>query len=307
MVDRDRVTTQKRSILRSYYESEGGPLTMVKVGVHVSIAGAISKAVGRATAAGCDTFQIFSRNPRGWAFRDLDPAEVVLFRNELDASGLSPAVDHMPYLPNLATMNQDFAEKSGATLAAELSRCSTLGIPYLVTHLGHYGEEGIEAGRNRVSGMINRALDEVDNSVLLLLENTAGEKNGVGSRFEDIAAVMEGIENPSRIGFCFDTCHAFGAGYDLRSESGLEDTLNRFDEILGLKGIRVVHLNDSKGNLGSGLDRHEHIGLGYIGEEGFMQILSHEVFENLPLICETPVDERRDDTGNIRKVREMAS
>ncbi len=280
---------------------------MVKVGVHVSIAGAISKAVGRASAAGCDTFQIFSRNPRGWAFRDLDPGDVILFRKDLDASRLSPAVDHMPYLPNLATMNPDFAEKSRVTLAAELSRCGMLGIPFLVTHLGHYGEEGIEAGRKRVSGMINSALEEVDNSVILLLENTAGEKNGVGSRFEDIAAVMEGIEQPSRIGFCFDTCHAFGAGYDLRSERGIGDTLDRFDEILGLRKIRLVHLNDSKGDLGSGLDRHEHIGLGYIGEEGFMQILSHEAFKTIPFICETPVDERRDDSGNIRKVRELAS
>ncbi|MCE5297393.1 MAG: deoxyribonuclease IV [Methanoregulaceae archaeon] len=279
---------------------------MVRVGVHVSIAGAISKAVGRAAAAGCDTFQIFSRNPRGWAFRDLDPAEITLFRQELDGSRLFPAVDHMPYLPNLATMNPEFAEKSRITLAAELSRCGMLGIPYLVTHLGHYGEEGKEAGRRRVTGMINNALDEVDNPVLLLLENTAGEKNGIGSRFEDLGVVIEGIEKPSRVGFCFDTCHAFGAGYDLRSLGGLEDTLNRFDETLGLREIRLVHLNDSKGDLGSGLDRHEHIGLGYIGEEGFLQILSHEVFRNLPLICETPVDERRDDAGNIRKVRELA-
>lgn len=279
---------------------------MVRVGVHVSIAGALSKAVGRASAAGCDTFQIFSRNPRGWAFRDLDPAEVVLFRQELDASMQAPAVDHMPYLPNLATMNPEFAEKSRVTLAAELSRCGMLGIPYLVTHLGHYGEEGIGAGQQRVSGMINRALEEVDTTVMLLLENTAGEKNGVGSRFEDIAAVMEGIEYPSRVGFCFDTCHALGAGYDLRSESGIEDTMNRFDDILGLRRIQLVHLNDSKGDLGSGLDRHEHIGLGSIGEEGFLHILSHEAIRNLPLICETPVDERRDDAGNIMKVRELA-
>jgi deoxyribonuclease-4 len=154
--------------------------------------------------------------------------------------------------------------------------------------------------------MINHALEEVENPVILLLENTAGEKNGIGNRFEDIAAVVEGIERPSRVGFCFDTCHAFGAGYDLRTPGGLEDTMNRFDEILGLSELRLVHLNDSKGVLGSGLDRHEHIGLGYIGEEGFLQILCHEVFRNLPLICESPVDDRRDDAGNIRKVRELA-
>ena len=279
---------------------------MVTIGVHVSIAGGISKAVGRASATGCDTFQIFSRNPRGWVFRDLEPAEVVLFHQELWKSRLAPAVDHMPYLPNLATMNPEFAEKSGSTLVAELSRCGTLGIPYLVTHLGHYGPEGKEAGQRRVSTLINEALDKVDNPVLLLLENTAGEKNGIGSRFEDIATVMEGIKKPSRIGFCFDTCHAFGAGYDLRSGEGLEETLNRFDETLGLKHLRLIHLNDSKGDLGSGLDRHEHIGLGWIGEEGFARFLSTPPLRNLPLICETPVDERRDDVGNIKKVRHLA-
>lgn len=280
--------------------------SMVNVGVHVSIAGGISKAVGRASVAGCDSFQIFSRNPRGWSFRDLEPAEVLLFRQELEKSRVSPAVDHMPYLPNLATMNPEFAEKSTITLIAELSRCGTLGIPYLVTHLGHYGQEGKDAGQRRVSTMINSALAEVDNPVLLLLENTAGEKNGIGSRFEDIAVVMEGIENPSRIGFCFDTCHAFGAGYDLRSAEGIEDTLNRFDDILGLKKLRLIHLNDSKGDLGSGLDRHEHIGLGRIGEDGFSRFLSLAVIQKFPLICETPVDDRRDDKGNILKVRELA-
>lgn len=279
---------------------------MVRVGVHVSIAGGISKAVGRASTAGCDTFQIFSRNPRGWTFRDLDPAEVIGFQNDLESSRLFPVFDHMPYLPNLATMNPEFAKRSRSTLAAELSRCGVLGIPYLVTHLGHHGEEGIGEGRQRVFAMINSALDQADNTAILLLENTAGEKNGIGSRFEDIAAVVDGIEYPSRIGFCFDTCHAFGAGYDLRSEAGLEITLNRFDEILGLKNIRLVHLNDSRGDLHSGLDRHEHIGLGYIGEEGFRRILSHQVIKKLPFICETPVDERRDDAGNIRKVRELA-
>ena len=278
----------------------------MKVGVHVSIAGSLANAVERASGAGCDTFQIFTRNPRGWAFRDIDPGSAALFRKSLEQSGLSPAVDHMPYLPNLATGNPEFEVKSRATLSAELERCGILGIPYLVTHLGHHKGEGIGTGRARVIDAINQALEAVDNSVMLLLENTAGEKNGVGSRFEDIAGVIEGIGIQGRIGLCFDTCHAFGAGYDLSSGEGLEDTLNRFDEIIGLRSIHLVHLNDTKGTLGSGLDRHEHIGMGSIGEEGFARILSHEVLRRLPLICETPVDERRDDAGNIRKVRELA-
>ncbi len=279
---------------------------MVRVGVHVSIAGSIAKSVERAETAGCDTFQIFSRNPRGWAFKDLDPGEAALFRENVKRSGLFPPVDHMPYLPNLATGKPEFYEKSITTLAAELDRCGTLGIPFLVTHLGHHLGEGIGIGRKRVIAAVNQALAKVDNDVILLLENTAGEKNGVGSAFEDIAAVMEGIDARDRAGICFDTCHAFGAGYELRTKEGIEDTLALFHEILGEKSCMLIHLNDSKGELGSGLDRHEHIGLGKIGEEGFRLILSHPFFRSRPLICETPVDERRDDAGNIRVVRELA-
>ena len=279
---------------------------MVRVGVHVSIAGSIAKSVERAETAGCDTFQIFSRNPRGWAFRDLDPGEAALFRENVERSGLFPPVDHMPYLPNLATGKPEFYEKSITTLAAELDRCGTLGIPFLVTHLGHHLGEGIEIGRRRVIAAVNQALSGVDNDVILLLENTAGEKNGVGSTFEDIAAVLEGIEARKRVGVCFDTCHAFGAGYELRTREGIEETIARFHEILGEERCMLIHLNDSKGELGSGLDRHEHIGLGKIGEGGFRLILSHPFFRSRPLICETPVDERRDDAGNIRVVRELA-
>jgi deoxyribonuclease-4 len=279
---------------------------MVRVGVHVSIAGSIAKSVERAETAGCNTFQIFSRNPRGWAFRDLDPGVAVLFRENVERSGLFPPVDHMPYLPNLATGKAEFYEKSIITLIAELGRCGILGIPYLVTHLGHHLGEGIEIGRKRVIAAVNQALAEIDNDVILLLENTAGEKNGVGSTFEDIAAVLEGIDARERVGVCFDTCHAFGAGYELRTEEGIEDAVNRFDETLGEKSCMLIHLNDSKGELGSGLDRHEHIGLGNIGEEGFRLILSLPFFRSRPLICETPVDERRDDAGNIRVVRELA-
>lgn len=279
---------------------------MVKVGVHVSIARSIALSVGRAKAAGCDTFQIFSRNPRGWGFRDLSQDEATAFRDNLQKSGLFPAVDHMPYLPNLATANRLVYDKSVAALSAELSRCNTLSIPYLVTHLGHHKGEGIALARVQVITAINDCLSETEDSVMLLLENTAGEKNAVGSSFEDIAAVLEGIEKKDRVGVCLDTCHAFGAGYDLSTDEGIESTLSSFDDLIGLERCRLIHLNDSKGHLGRGLDRHEHIGLGCIGEDGFVRILSREFFRSRPLICETPVDERRNDSGNIRKVRELA-
>jgi apurinic endonuclease (APN1) len=279
---------------------------MVRVGVHVSIAGSIAQSVGRAEKAGCDTFQIFSRNPRGWACKPLAEEDVSAFRRALDRTDIRPVVDHMPYLPNPATPKDDLYEKSVETLMTELERCRVLGIPYLVTHLGHHPGAGIEEGRARVIAAVNRALDTAEGDVMLLLENTAGEKNGVGSTFEDIRAVIDGIELPEKTGVCFDTCHAFAAGYDLRTEDAIRDVLERFNDIIGLDMLKVVHLNDTKGDLGSGLDRHEHIGLGYIGRNGFAHILKNEVFRARPLICETPVDERRDDAGNIAVVRELA-
>jgi len=279
---------------------------MVRVGVHVSIAGSIDLSVGRAKERGCDVFQIFSRNPRGWSFRDLTPENQQSFRENVERSGLLP-VDHMPYLPNLATPKEEVYAKSVATLTAELKRCDQLGIPFLVTHLGHHLGDGMAGGRKRVVAAINQAVANAPGNSVLLLENTAGEKNSVGSSFEDIHAIISDIEDRSRVGCCLDTCHAFAAGYDMKSEAGLEKTLALFDETIGIREIRAIHLNDAKGELGSGLDRHEHIGLGTIGEEGFRRILHHPALRDLPFICETPIDDRRDDRGNIRKVRELAA
>jgi deoxyribonuclease IV len=278
---------------------------MVKVGVHVSIAGSLDLAVDRAKDAGCDVFQMFSRNPRGWSFQPIPGGVAETFRAKIRTTGIIP-VDHMPYLPNFASPKPEVWEKSVSTLTAELGRCGTLGIPYLVTHLGHHLGDGIAGGRARVITAINTALAASDNSVQLLLENTAGEKNSVGSSFEHIRGIMDGVEKKQRIGICFDTCHAFAAGYELRTEEGIAETLGQLDEEVGLSNLRVIHLNDTKGDRGSGLDRHEHIGMGFIGEDGFRRILHNKVFSSLPLICETPVDERRDDRGNIQAVRDLA-
>jgi len=278
---------------------------MVKVGVHVSIAGSLDRAVDRAKNAGCDVFQIFSRSPRGWGFGPLSEEISHAFTEKIRSSGIIP-VDHMPYLPNLATSKPDLYEKSVAALSAELERCGRLNIPYLVTHLGHHLGDGIAGGRARVIGAINTALGDSDSSVILLLENTAGEKNSVGSSFEHIRGIMDGLEKNNRVGVCLDTCHAFAAGYELRTEAGIAETVAQFDDQLGIRNLRIIHLNDSKGDRGSNLDRHEHIGMGFIGENGFRRILHHPVFSALPLICETPVDDRRDDIGNIAKVRELA-
>jgi deoxyribonuclease-4 len=279
---------------------------MVRVGVHVSIAGSLESAADRAKAKGCDVFQMFSRNPRGWAFRPLSANDTGGFAAKITATGLLP-VDHMPYLPNLASPKEEIYKQSVSALTAELGRCGQLQIPYLVTHLGHHLGDGIAMGRKRVCAAVNTALSASDNDVVLLLENTAGEKNSVGSTFEHIRSIIDGLSDLSRIGICFDTCHAFAAGYELRTAEGIKDTMHQLNDAIGVDRVKCVHLNDSKGERGSGLDRHEHIGMGFIGEEGFLRILHHPVFRDLPLICETPVDFRRDDEGNIRKVRILAT
>jgi deoxyribonuclease-4 len=278
---------------------------MVNVGVHVSISGSLDLAVDRAKDAGCDVFQMFSRNPRGWAVQPPTDEVCNKFRAKVKTIGIMP-VDHMPYLPNLASPKNEIYEKSVQAFTTELDRCGVLGIPFLVTHLGHHLGDGIAGGRARVIRAINMALGASDNNVMLLLENTAGEKNSVGSSFEHIHGIIEGLDKKERVGVCFDTCHAFAAGYELRTDEGIADTLAQFDELVGIRNLKVVHLNDTKGDKGSGLDRHEHIGMGFIGEDGFRRILHHPVFRDLSLICETPVDERRDDAGNIAKVRELA-
>jgi deoxyribonuclease-4 len=283
---------------------------MVRIGVHVSIAGSIDKAVDRAEERGCDTFQLFTRNPRGWKIKPLTEIDTGRFVEKVERFGLFPPVDHMPYLPNLAAPTDDVYDKSIAALIEELKRCNALQIPYLVTHLGSHRGYGKEAGVQRIVSAINTAFREVDaeedNGVILLLENTAGTKNSMGGTFEDIRHIMDRIEHKERIGICFDTCHAFAAGYELRTEENLNATLQHFDDVIGLEHLKLVHLNDAKAGLNSRLDRHEHIGLGYIGEDGFRVILNDARIKELPMILETPVDNRRGDSENIQKVRELA-
>jgi deoxyribonuclease-4 len=278
---------------------------MVRIGLHVSIAGSIDRAVDRALEKGCDTFQIFSRNPRGWSTRDLSEGEMRSFTQKLSSSGMGPAADHMPYLPNLASPKEEVYLRSVEVLTSELKRCGELGIPYLVTHLGSHTGSGWDEGFKRIVAAVERAFSEADSGTMLLLENTSGSKNSMGSSLEEIARILEALAT-DRAGACLDTCHLFAAGYDLRTEAGLEEILGQFDQEIGLRRLKLIHLNDSKGGLGSKLDRHEHIGLGEIGESGLKAVLRNQVTGNLPLILETPIDSRRDDVGNLRAARGLA-
>ncbi len=279
---------------------------MLKLGAHVSISGSIYQAVDRAVELKCNTFQIFTRNPQGWRFKELDPKEVEEFIRKVKENKLVGPVAHAPYLPNLASPRDDIYKLSVETLRAELDRCGKLHVPYLVMHLGSHLGAGIEAGLKRLVEGCNKALSSVRNNVMFVLEIMAGQKNSMGSTFEDVKRIYDGIEQKDRVGICFDTCHAFAAGYDLRDRKTLNETIRKFDEIIGLKLLMVVHLNDSKGELGLGLDRHEHIGMGQIGKDGFRAVLHHPALKKLPMILETPDDERGDYSTDLNTLRKLA-
>lgn len=248
---------------------------------------------------------MFTRNPRGWKYKKLDREEVEEFRRKNQSYNLNPVAAHMPYLPNLSSPKRLIYNKSLRSLAAELDRCATLEIPYLVTHLGSHMGKGTDLGLERIVGAVNTAISESQSDVTLLLENTAGTQNSMGSSFGDLKRILDRVEDRKRVGICFDTAHAYAAGYDLQSPRGVTETIERFDSTLGLRVLKVIHLNDSQVGLGSGRDRHEHIGLGYIGETGFRALLKHEGVRGLPFIMETPIDDRRDAAGNIKKARQL--
>jgi len=277
----------------------------LRVGFHVSIYGSIDRAVDRAVELRCNTFQIFTRNPRQWKSTKLTSETAKAFSDKVKSHDVKPVFAHMPYLPNLASPRDEVYEKSVKTLTSELERCRQLEIPYLVTHLGSHLGAGMQTGFTRLINGINQAFNLTGGDVTLLLENTAGTRNSMGSTLEDIQHIIERLSNPERAGVCFDTCHAFAAGYDLRTWDSVEATVRKIDEIIGFEKLKLVHLNDSKGDFNSRIDRHEHIGMGKIGEEGFRNVLKSRL-GGLPLILETPKDARRNDVGNLRKVKELA-
>ena len=278
---------------------------MVKLGFHVSISGTIDKAVDRAMELGCDTFQIFSRNPRSWGFRPLDEGEVEAFKEKKRRTGIGPAFVHMPYILNLASPDEEVYRRSVDSLAVELSRCAALDVPFLVTHIGSHLGAGTDRGIARITEAINTAFDLQNEPVTVLLENGSGSGHQVGSSLEELPRILEGLD-AGRVAVCFDTCHAFAAGYELRTPRGLAETLEVFNGTIGFKRLKLVHLNDSTGSLGSGIDNHEHIGLGEIGDEGFRLIL-HSQLSKVPMIMETPVDDRGSDADNMKKVRDLAA
>ena len=274
----------------------------------MSIAGSIDRAVDNAVTTGCSAFQIFTRNPRGWAAKPLASKDISSFKEKLAASKIDrlSTVAHMPYLPNLSSPEDDPFARSVDSLIDEIKRCSKLGIPYIVAHLGSHKGKGDKKGIEMLVKAFTKAAKDTADDVMILLENTAGQKNSVGSDLDQLASILFQLKPAKRFGICFDTCHAFAAGYDMRTEKGAASTLEKLDKAIGFEHLKILHLNDSKGELGCNLDRHEHIGLGQIGEKGLGHIIKSINRKKIPIILETPIDERRDDIGNLNKAKELA-
>ena len=260
------------------------PKDLPTFGVHVSASGSMDLAVDRALELGCDAFQMFTRNPQGWKFGPIKEEVAALFREKLRKSGITVAVSHMPYLPNLATPDPLVFEKSQEALTEEMRRATTLDLSFIVIHLGSHLGKGKQYGQERVASAIVKAFTLTGSKVPVLLENSAGQKNNVGSGFDDLKNILRLVGETHPVGVCGDTCHLYAAGYDLSSESAVEDTFRRFDDAVGIDRLRLIHLNDSKGGLGCHLDRHENIGKGYIGTAGFKAILHNERVRHLPMI-----------------------
>ena len=281
----------------------------VRVGFHVSIAGGISNSVNNAKKLGCSAFQIFSRNPRGWTAKPLPTDEVRSFKNRLCASGIEKksVIVHMPYLPNLSGPPGELYERSVKILTEELERCKLLGICYLVIHLGSHMGRGSTSGINQLVNALRTAIvcSKSEKEVVVLLENNVGRKNSVGGTLEELRLILDRLDSSKQFGVCIDTCHLFASGYDLRTKQDVNIIVEKIKAIVGLKELKIIHLNDSKGGLGSTLDRHEHIGLGSIGVEGITAFLNHQAIQALPIIMETPIDATRGDEQNLQVVLDM--
>ena len=266
---------------------------MVLLGAHISISGGIYKAPQRGRELGCDAIQIFTRSQRQWNAKPLSEEDIKRFKENVVKYKIRAVIVHASYLVNLGSPNDDTFKKSLNAIIDDARRAEALGIRYLVFHPGAHMNAGEDFAIKRIAEGLNKAIEETEGfKVMFLLETTAGQGTNVGYRFEHIAQIIDLVDDKSRIGACLDTAHIFAAGYDITSEEKYEQTIDLFDEIIGLKRLKVFHLNDSKKELGSRIDRHEHIGKGLIGLDGFRFILNDKRFRNHPMILETPGAEK---------------
>jgi deoxyribonuclease-4 len=279
----------------------------MRLGAHESISGGLHRAFDRARSATCDAVQIFVKSNRSWAVKPLTEGEIAQFKARAKETGIQPVVAHTSYLLNLGTPDEALWTRSRDMLITELERCEALGVGWLVLHPGsHVGsEEGVGLAR------VAQGLGEVHAATpgfraQILLETTAGQGDSLGHTFEQLARIIELAPQRERLGVCLDTCHVFAAGYELRTAEGYAATMEAFERAIGLERLKALHLNDSMGELGERKDRHEHIGKGHIGLEGFRNVLNDPRLVELPGLLETPKgEELEEDRENLRVLRSL--
>lgn len=282
---------------------------MPLLGAHESIAGGLQLAFDRIQHVGGESLQIFTRNQRQWKAAPLTDEEIRAFGLAWDEADRMPVASHASYLINLGSSREEQVRKSIAAFVDELQRCAALAIPHVVFHPGSHGGAGVEAGLAHVAAHLDQVIElagDACTSVTILLETTAGQGTGLGYRFEELATILEQSNYQDRLGICVDTCHIFAAGYDIRTPATYTATFAEFDRLIGIERIRFFHLNDSKKELGSRVDRHEHIGLGHIGLEGFHQLLTDPRFAGHPMTLETPKGkDLAEDRENLAVLRSL--
>jgi len=260
----------------------------MKLGAHLSIAGGFHLALLRGSELGCDTVQIFTKNSVQWRAAPITPVELNSFLAARECLRIEPVFAHSAYLINLASPDRKIYARSLQAFAVELERAALLDLPFLVFHPGSHAGKGEREGLERLIRALDELLCDRASGPLAVVETTAGQGGCLGYRFEHLAEILQKCKYPGRLGFCLDTSHVFAAGYDIRSLSGLEETLSQFEMLVGLRHLAVIHLNDSLKPLGSRIDRHTHIGEGYLGLQAFAQILNHPRLRHLPMVIETP-------------------
>ncbi|HEX2443879.1 MAG TPA: deoxyribonuclease IV [Vicinamibacterales bacterium] len=277
---------------------------MPKIGAHVSIAGGLPRAIDRAVASGCETFQIFTKSVGQWRARPIPPEERRAFRRRAKETGLRPIVAHNSYLINVAAADAALRARSIASLAEELDRAESLGLDALVMHPGSHASEaqGLSLIADALAGLL---LSRRRGSTRILLEHTAGQGTNLGYRFEHLAAIIQNVGRTRRLGICLDTCHLVAAGYDITTPDGYERTFDELDRVVGLGRLGLFHLNDSKRPCGSRVDRHEHIGKGCLGLPTFERLINDSRFADLPMVIETPKQEDATKPGQVDPLDEM--
>ena len=279
----------------------------MRLGAHMSIAGGVDEAVRRGASIGCQAIQIFVKSPNRWAPRPLPAAEIARFRQAEQETGVAPVLAHDSYLVNVGSPDEALWNKSLADLLEELEHCEALGLPFLVMHPGAHMGAGEAQGLARIA----RALDILHERtrgyrVRILLENTAGQGSVLGARFEHLQSLLQQVKEAHRLGICFDTCHAFAEGYELRTREGYEATMHELDRAVGLERVQAFHLNDSAGEKGSHLDRHAHIGEGHLGLNGFRWLLNDPRWGSRPMVLETDKSpDLHEDVENLRRLRSL--